>query len=73
MIAIDADHDPNEVYTERSDESPGYKGVVRVLGSLLWDDVGPQVFMQTQHLFELWPLAMHHPQGVYEGPLGRIQ
>ncbi|EHK20045.1 uncharacterized protein TRIVIDRAFT_124539, partial [Trichoderma virens Gv29-8] len=67
VIAIDADHDPNEVDTERLAESPGYKGVVRVLGSLLWDDLGALVFMQTQGLAELWPLAMHHPQGVYEG------
>ncbi|UKZ72604.1 hypothetical protein TrVFT333_000237 [Trichoderma virens FT-333] len=73
VIAIDADHDPNEVDTERLAESPGYKGVVRVLGSLLWDDLGALVFMQTQGLAELWPLAMHHPQGVYEGPLGGFQ
>ncbi|KAL7823647.1 hypothetical protein V8C26DRAFT_418003 [Trichoderma gracile] len=72
VMAIDADYDPNEIDGERADESPGYKGVVRVLGSLLWDDLGPLVFMQTQHLFELWPLAMKHPLGVYEGPLGRM-
>ncbi|PTB69334.1 hypothetical protein BBK36DRAFT_1165614 [Trichoderma citrinoviride] len=72
VMAIDAYYDPNEVDGDRAAESPGYTGVVRVLGSLLWDDLGPLVFMQTQHLFELWPLAMRHPLGVYEGPLGRI-
>ncbi|KAM0264301.1 hypothetical protein ACHAQJ_000791 [Trichoderma viride] len=73
VIAIDADYDPNEADGERSDESPGYSGVVRVLGSLLWDDVGAVVFTQTQHLFELWPLAMNRPETVYEGPISEIQ
>ncbi|KAL7941730.1 hypothetical protein V8C42DRAFT_348280 [Trichoderma barbatum] len=73
VIAVDTDYDPNEIDAERGEESPGYKGVVRVLGSVLWDDVGSLVFMQTQHLFELWPLAMNHPLQVYEGPLGRVQ
>ncbi|KAL6897607.1 hypothetical protein GGI43DRAFT_97691 [Trichoderma evansii] len=73
VMAIDADFDPNEPADERSEESPGYSGVVRVLGSLLWDDLGALVLSQTQHLFELWPLAMNHPQNVYEGPLGQIE
>lgn len=73
VILIDADHDPNNIDPERLAESPGYTGVMRVLGSLLWDDVGALMFMQTQYLPELWPLAMHHPQGVYEGPIGRYQ
>ncbi|KAL7934005.1 hypothetical protein V8C35DRAFT_322167 [Trichoderma chlorosporum] len=72
VIAIDADHNPDEVDSERLEESPGYTGVMRILGSLLWDDVGPLMFMQTQYLLDLWPLAMHHPLGVYEGPLGRF-
>lgn len=72
-MAIDADFDPNEVDDERSEESPGYSGVVRVLGSILWDDLSALVKTQTQHLFDVWPLAMNHPHNVYEGPLGEIQ
>ncbi|KAH6611544.1 hypothetical protein Trco_001564 [Trichoderma cornu-damae] len=70
VVAIDVDYDPDDMDPERLEESPGYTGAVRVLGSLLWDDVGALAFMQTQYLFELWPLAMHHPEKVYEGPLG---
>ncbi|KAM0477559.1 hypothetical protein ACHAPX_005872 [Trichoderma viride] len=72
VMAIDIDFDPNAPDDERSEESPGYSGVVRVLGSILWDDVGALVVTQTQHLSDLWPLAMNHPHSVYEGPLGEI-
>lgn len=73
IMAIDADFDPNEPDDERSEESPGYSGVVRVLGSILWDDLGALVKTQTQHLFDVWPLAMNHPDSVYQGPLGKIE
>ncbi|KAL6857558.1 hypothetical protein ACO1O0_004998 [Amphichorda felina] len=68
ILAIDTDFDSNDVDSSRSDESPGYNGTLRILGSLLWDDVSALMLMQTQYLEELWPLAMNHPRQVYEGP-----
>ncbi|KAL7896714.1 hypothetical protein HDV63DRAFT_378348 [Trichoderma sp. SZMC 28014] len=73
VMAIDVDFDPNAPDDERSEESPGYSGVLRVLGSVLWDDLGALLVTQTQHLSDLWPLAMNHPHSVYQGPLGEIQ
>ena len=68
ILAIDTDFDPNDVDSHRPDESPGYKGTLRILSSLLWDDVSALILMQSQHLEDLWPLAMNHPRQVYEGP-----
>jgi hypothetical protein len=50
------------------DETPGYDGQVRVLGSLLWDDVSAQISRQSQYLEDIWPLAMQNDLQVYEGP-----
>ncbi|KAK5988348.1 hypothetical protein PT974_12499 [Cladobotryum mycophilum] len=72
VLAVAADFDPADVDEEREAESPGYDGSLRILSSLLWDDVGPLLTMQTQYLTELWPLAMNNPQQVYEGPLKRM-
>ncbi|KAK8108701.1 hypothetical protein PG984_014502 [Apiospora sp. TS-2023a] len=72
IYAIDALFDPNDP-TFRSEESPFYEGKVRVLGSLVWDDVGALLLTQTQGLAELWPLAMEHPLELYVGPTVEAQ
>lgn len=64
--------DPNDP-TFRSEKSPFYEGKVRVLGSLVWDDVGALLLTQTQGLAELWPLAMEHPLELYVGPTVEVQ
>ncbi|KAJ3519627.1 hypothetical protein NM208_g14053 [Fusarium decemcellulare] len=66
VVVAQADYDP--VFEEESVESPGYKGTVRVLGSLLWDDLGAMLLRQSVFVDWLWPLAMGNPGGVYKGP-----
>jgi hypothetical protein len=72
VLAVDPDFDPEEENTH-SEESPGYSGEVRILASLLWDDLGAMNMMQTQGLFDIWPLAMKHPLKVYVGPVVKAQ
>ncbi|KAK8076516.1 hypothetical protein PG994_003788 [Apiospora phragmitis] len=72
IYAVDAFFNPNDP-TFRSDESPFFDGSLRVLGSLVWDDVGALLLTQTQGLAELWPLAMEHPLEVYVGPTVEAQ
>ncbi|KAK8015611.1 hypothetical protein PG991_008499 [Apiospora marii] len=72
IYAVDALFDPNDP-TFRSEESPFFEGKVRVLGSLVWDDVGALLLTQTQGLAELWPLAMEHPLELYVGPTVEVQ
>ncbi|KAH8650991.1 hypothetical protein BX600DRAFT_472889 [Xylariales sp. PMI_506] len=72
ITAVDPDFDPNEE-NPHAEESPGYSGTMRILGSLLWDDLGALIVMQTQGLFDLWPLAMNHPFQVYVGPVVKMQ
>lgn len=69
ILAVDAKFDPRE--TTPDEESPGYNGSMRVLGSLLWDDLGAMGLMQNQRLKDLWPLAFNNPSFIYEGPLPR--
>ncbi|PKS08187.1 hypothetical protein jhhlp_005463 [Lomentospora prolificans] len=66
ILAVEAAFDPSK--NEADEESPGYSGTLRVLGSLLWDDLGAMLVNQGPHLADLWPLAMSHPKSVYEGP-----
>jgi hypothetical protein len=66
ILAVDAAFDPTR---EDLDESPGYNGTVRILGSLLWDELSVFLLRQTYRLKELWPLATKHPWGVYVGPV----
>lgn len=72
VLLVDADFDPAEG-SSRPDESPDYDGTLRVLGSLLWDDVSAMAVMQSQWPEDLWGLAMHHPLGVYVGPVVKVQ
>ena len=69
ILAIDVDFD-GSADENRADETPGYEGWLRILGSLLWDDLGPLVLTQTQGLGELWPLSEPSSKRVYEHPLG---
>lgn len=64
VIAVDAKYNPTD---EENVESPGYKGTLRILGSLLWDELGALLIMQSAFLENLWPMAMHDAEGVYRG------
>ncbi|OIW22770.1 hypothetical protein CONLIGDRAFT_555621, partial [Coniochaeta ligniaria NRRL 30616] len=63
ILAVDADFDPSA----DDNEWPGYDGTLRVLGSLLWDELSVFLLRGTYRLQEMWPLAMKHPWGVYTG------
>lgn len=67
VLAVDADYDPNEP-CERADESPGYHGQMRILGSLVWGDLFSMFSAQAAMLEDFWPLALDHPNQVYAGP-----
>ncbi|KAH7137362.1 hypothetical protein B0J13DRAFT_527997 [Dactylonectria estremocensis] len=69
ITVVDAPFDPNDVDDCVKHESPGYSGSVRVLGRLLWDDLGAMYQVENQELVDLWPLARHNPALVYEGPM----
>ncbi|KAF4463031.1 hypothetical protein FALBO_10158 [Fusarium albosuccineum] len=66
VVMAQADYDL--VFKEESVESPGYKGTVRVLRSLLWDDLGAMLLRQSVFVDWLWPLAMGNQGAVYKGP-----
>lgn len=72
IVAVESSYDANEP-NDREDESPGYPGTIRILGSVLWDDLCALLSMQTLFLEDLWPLAMYHPFGVYTGAVGQKQ
>lgn len=67
LLAVDPDFDPEEGIT-RPDESPGYSGQMRILGSLVWSDIYSLLASQTSDLEDHWPLASEHPNMVYVGP-----
>ncbi|KAJ5188412.1 Major facilitator superfamily domain general substrate transporter [Penicillium cf. griseofulvum] len=67
LLAIDPTFDP-EKGIERPDESPGYNGQMRILGSLVWSDLYSLLSAQTFLLEDYWPLASEHPNMVYVGP-----
>jgi hypothetical protein len=50
------------------ESAPGYKGEVKILGSLVFDDLYPLIASLTQRPIDLWPLAILHPSQVYTGP-----
>ncbi|RKL31590.1 hypothetical protein BFJ72_g10994 [Fusarium proliferatum] len=64
VLAVDAKYKP---INEENVESPGYKGTLRILGSLLWDELGALLVMQSAFLENLWPMAMHDAEGIYRG------
>jgi hypothetical protein len=72
VLAIDARFNPSAI-DPREFESPGYKGQVQILGSLLWHDVYALLISGAQELKHLWPSAMGHPMKVYVGPTIALQ
>jgi hypothetical protein len=48
--------------------APGYKGEVKVLASLVFEDVYPLLASMAQRAIDLWPPAILHPSQVYTGP-----
>ncbi|OQD63519.1 hypothetical protein PENPOL_c009G05061 [Penicillium polonicum] len=67
LLAVDPAFDPEEGIA-RPDESPGYSGQMRILGSLVWSDLYSLLASQTSDLDDYWPLASEHPNMVYVGP-----
>ncbi|KAJ5676717.1 uncharacterized protein N7477_002350 [Penicillium maclennaniae] len=72
VLAIDPSFDP-VVGFDRPDESPHYNSQMRILGGLIWGDMYAQLVSQSTGLDGLWPLAMHHPNQVYVGPVTSMQ
>jgi hypothetical protein len=68
VLAVDADWNPAEG-PDRPDESPGYHGQMRILGSLVWGDLYAMHASNSALLEDLWPLALDHPNTVYVGPV----
>jgi hypothetical protein len=50
------------------EQAPGYKNELKVLGSLVFDDLYPLVVSLAQRPRHLWLYAMWHPNQVYVGP-----
>ena len=50
------------------EQAPGYKNKLRVLGTMVFDDVYPLIVSLAQRPRNLWTLAMAHPNQVYVGP-----
>lgn len=71
VLAIEAGFDPNDEWRKQRNESPGYPGIVKILGSVLWDDVSASMLLQSRRLDDLWVLAMDHPLKLYEGYMPR--
>ncbi|KAB5559561.1 hypothetical protein GE09DRAFT_60295 [Coniochaeta sp. 2T2.1] len=71
ILAVDDEFDPSD--TDHMEESPGFDGQLRILTSLLWDELSVFMERQTYRLMEMWPVAMRHPYGVYTGPVTRVQ
>ncbi|KAI3299374.1 hypothetical protein DTO002I6_1601 [Penicillium roqueforti] len=67
LLAVDPEFDSKNG-SESADESPGYEGHMRILGSLVWSDLYSLLLSQTADLEEYWPLASEHPNMVYVGP-----
>lgn len=47
--------------------APGYTGEVRVLSSLLFEEVYPLLADHAVRPMAMWPLARRHPRGVFVG------
>lgn len=56
-----------------SRKAPGFEGTVKVLGSVLLNDVWPLLWWRLVHLEDLWNLATWHPWCAYVGPVVQNQ
>ncbi len=54
-------------------EARGFEGTVRVLGSVLLDDVWPCLWWRHVRVEDMWNLATWHPSFVYVGPVVQSQ
>jgi hypothetical protein len=54
-------------------ETRGFEGTVRVLGSVLLDDVWPSLWWRHVNVEDMWNLATWHPLCVYLGPVVQSQ
>ncbi|KAK3998098.1 hypothetical protein QBC44DRAFT_375982 [Cladorrhinum sp. PSN332] len=57
----------------RDDSSPGFDDTVRVLGSVIFDDVWANLVIRSNTLSSYWPIAAAHPAFVYTGPVMHYQ
>ncbi|KXJ87487.1 hypothetical protein Micbo1qcDRAFT_22230 [Microdochium bolleyi] len=73
ILAVDAHFDPWAPTDERTEESPGYAGAMRLRSSMIWDDLVPGYIMQNQLIEDLWPMARVHPREMYTGPVVKAQ
>ncbi|GKU14422.1 hypothetical protein FLAG1_11849 [Fusarium langsethiae] len=69
VLAVDAQYESGEEAEkgEQDHESPAYDGTLRVLGSLVWDELGAMETTQNVFLRQLWPFAMSDVEKVYRG------
>lgn len=72
MLALEVGFDREQWDPVRLEETPGYNGWLRIPGSMLWDDVGAMLQMQTQHMSDLWPLAKDDREKIYRHPIGPV-
>ena len=66
LVAVDAKYEASD---EESEEAPGYQGTLRILGSLLWDELGAMCIRRSISLKNLWPMAMADPERIYRGQM----
>ncbi|KAH6617506.1 hypothetical protein F5144DRAFT_586660 [Chaetomium tenue] len=63
---------PDEV-NPSTHKAPGFEGAVRVLGSVLLDDVWPSLWCRLVCVEDMWNLATWHPLSVYVGSVVQSQ
>ncbi|SPJ72644.1 uncharacterized protein FTOL_02373 [Fusarium torulosum] len=64
VLAVDVKYKPGQ---EEDVESPGYQGTLRILCSLLWDELGAMLVMQSTFPQGLWPMVTSNPEMIYVG------
>ncbi|CAJ0555355.1 Ff.00g054200.m01.CDS01 [Fusarium sp. VM40] len=64
VLAVDVKYEPGQ---EEDVDSPGYPGTLRILCSLLWDELGAMLVMQSTFPQGLWPMATSNPEMIYVG------
>lgn len=70
VLAVDAQYDHKNPYICEK-EAPGYKGEMRILGSLVWSDLYSRLVDLSP--FSMWAYARDHPNQVYTGPTVPLQ
>ncbi|VUC27686.1 unnamed protein product [Clonostachys rosea] len=70
VLAVEAWFDADEL-GQNHGGLPEYGGMVKILGSVLWDDVSASMLLQARRLDDMWVLAQDHPLELYEGYMPR--